>query len=82
MPGGLSGFDLARRALSVRPKLKVLLTSGFTAGRDAATDAFPLLEKPYETSALAHELRRLLGASPRRRRGAAPREVASSAVAS
>jgi CheY-like chemotaxis protein len=81
MLGGVSGFELARRALSVRPKLKVLLTSGFTAGRDGTTDAFPLLEKPYETSALARELRRLLGAAPRRRRREA-REVASSAAVS
>jgi len=61
MPGGMTGFQLAQRARQLRPRLKVLLTSGYVG--DAATawgDTFPLLDKPYESPALAARLRAIL----------------------
>jgi len=30
MPGGINGYELAERAISINPNQKVLLTSGFT----------------------------------------------------
>ncbi len=61
MPGGMTGFQLAQRARQLRPRLKVLLTSGYVG--DAAKawgDTFPLLDKPYESPALAARLRAIL----------------------
>jgi PAS domain S-box-containing protein len=71
MPGGVSGISLARTARELRRKLKVLLTSGYVGdGPALVTDEFPLLDKPYETHALAARLRKLLDAPRgRRRRG-------------
>ncbi len=56
MPGGLSGFDLARWIGEQYPALKVLLTSGFgeeivhTNGGDQLAR---LLSKPYSAGELA-----------------------------
>ncbi|MBV9901867.1 MAG: PAS domain S-box protein [Alphaproteobacteria bacterium] len=65
MPGGVSGVSLARTARELIPGLAVLLTSGFVGDATAADDAeFPLLDKPYETPAMAALLRKLLDARP------------------
>ena len=71
MPGGVSGVSLARTARELLPKLNVLLTSGYVGdGPALVTDEFPLLDKPYETHALAARLRKLLDAPRgRKRRG-------------
>jgi PAS domain S-box-containing protein len=71
MPGGVSGISLARTARELRRKLKVLLTSGYVGDGPALfTDEFPLLDKPYETRALAVRLRKLLDPPRgRKRRG-------------
>jgi CheY-like chemotaxis protein len=66
MSGGLSGLDLADRATSLRPDLRVLLTSGYPnhplladrPGKPA--EAF--IGKPYRTAALVAKIRSLLGA--------------------
>ena len=69
MPGGVSGVSLARTARELRPGLKVLLTSGFVGERQVMEGAeFPLLDKPYETSAMASMLRKLLDRSERKRK--------------
>jgi len=85
MPGGVSGVSLARTARELRPNLKVLLTSGFVGdGAVLETAEFPLLDKPYETSALAAKLRKLLDRPVgRRRRSARSRnhQAASTAAA-
>ncbi|MDG2523505.1 response regulator [Caulobacter segnis] len=63
MPGGMTGFELAQQARVLRPGMKVLLTSGYVGdGAQAWGDAFPLIDKPYETPALAARLRALLDA--------------------
>jgi PAS domain S-box-containing protein len=69
MPGGISGLDLARTARDLRPGLPVLLTSGFMGeGAVLETAEFPLLDKPYETAALAAKLRAVLDRPARKRR--------------
>ncbi len=64
MPGGLSGPDLARLALEVRPGLKVLYTSGYTENsvvHNGRLDAgVQLLTKPYRRQELARKLREVL----------------------
>jgi CheY-like chemotaxis protein len=63
MPGGMDGIELARTARTIRPKLKVMYTSGFagaqaaTLGRDIAGN---LLNKPYRKLDLARRLREAL----------------------
>jgi CheY-like chemotaxis protein len=61
MPGGLSGPDLAEQAKTVRPRLKILFTSGFpdVHGRERPQDA-PLLCKPYRGQELALKLHAVL----------------------
>jgi signal transduction histidine kinase/CheY-like chemotaxis protein len=63
MPGGMNGAQLAAAARQRRPKLKVLLTSGYTTA--ALTDQqrgerlpadVPLLHKPYRREELAQTL--------------------------
>src|SRR5690606_18092706 len=64
MPGGLSGPELARQALTLRPGLKVLFTSGYAEG--AMDGGLPgglagnLLSKPYRREELARKLREVL----------------------
>ena len=65
MPGGMSGFDLARWAQQNMPSVRVLLTSGFAedvarAGEATAPD-LEVLRKPYTGDELARALRAALG---------------------
>jgi two-component system NtrC family sensor kinase len=61
MPGGMNGLQLSVEARRLRPKLKVLLTSGYTAGIEAtSTEDIPLLTKPYDRGQLASQLRAVL----------------------
>ncbi len=66
MAGGLSGVQLARAALAMRPDLKVLFTSGFSQEdpevMKALSDGAPLLKKPYRRAELTRALSRILGA--------------------
>jgi len=63
MPGGLGGHDLARAALALRPKLRVLFTSGFPgalfAGAGRPTEA-QVLGKPYRLQELERKVREVL----------------------
>jgi PAS domain S-box-containing protein len=56
MPGGLSGWDVAGRALEVRPGIKVLLTSGYAEDTaptdDALSRSLKVLRKPYHQADL------------------------------
>ncbi|MBV8168390.1 MAG: response regulator, partial [Alphaproteobacteria bacterium] len=65
MPGGLDGQELAQRAQAMRPGLKVLFTSGFTAAAGTAGDvalADRLLTKPFRKADLARRVRAILDA--------------------
>jgi PAS domain S-box-containing protein len=64
MPGGLSGFDLARWMRANRPELPVLLTSGFAEdiarGDEPDANQPPMLRKPYTQAELAKMLRQAM----------------------
>ena len=64
MPGGMTGYELARAARKSYPKLKILLTSGYTAHGMATGfqegESLELLAKPYRKSDLARKLRQVL----------------------
>jgi CheY-like chemotaxis protein len=62
MPGGISGMSLAREARSLRPDLKVLLTTGYAEHRlvdDPDANRW-VIEKPYRRAALAQRIRAIL----------------------
>ena len=64
MPRGMNGAELARRAQGLRPGLRVLLTSGYTAqalsSEHGIAPGLPLLRKPYRGAELAREVRAAL----------------------
>jgi two-component system cell cycle sensor histidine kinase/response regulator CckA len=66
----LSGPELARRMESVRPGVRTLFVSGYTAetvrGRGRLPDDSAFLEKPFHQLALLRAIRGLLSAAPRR----------------
>ena len=59
MPGGISGIELARKVRDRFPELPVLLTTGYSE-QVAGAHGFPVLQKPYEMTALANALGDLL----------------------
>jgi CheY-like chemotaxis protein len=65
MPG-MSGLQLSRRMLAVRPELPILLVSGYAGSMDPAewrqAGIRELITKPYETRQLAKALRTQLAA--------------------
>ncbi len=64
MPGGLNGRALAAQLLSIKPGLKVIYTSGYSAdvmGKEfTAGSGDNFLQKPYELPVLASTIRRVL----------------------
>lgn len=67
MPGGMSGFDLAKWMRQNAPGTRVLLTSGFAEdiarSGEAALSELEILRKPYSGAELARALRRALDSS-------------------
>ncbi len=62
MPGGMNGYELAEKALVLRPEIKVLLTSGFTGDAAQVQEyAGMLLHKPYSKTELAQSVKEVLG---------------------
>lgn len=63
MPGEKSGVDLAREAVALRPRLPVILSSGYTGEvLSAAEEApWPLLRKPYGADDLARYIADAVG---------------------
>jgi CheY-like chemotaxis protein/HPt (histidine-containing phosphotransfer) domain-containing protein len=64
LPNGVSGLNLARQAQALRPSLKVLLASGFSATAFEAEGGtnLPLLKKPFKRQELAEAVQRVLDA--------------------
>jgi len=66
MPGGMGGADVAARATTLRPSLKVLFTSGYAenaiVNHGRLEPGLHLLRKPYRRRELALKLRELLDA--------------------
>jgi PAS domain S-box-containing protein len=76
MPGGMNGVDLARKTRELRPKLKIIYSSGFPA--DALSERSgmqldaPLLRKPYQRAEFAAIIQRTMEeAAPDERNGLA-----------
>ena len=65
MPGAMNGAQLASEARRVRPELKVLLTSGYTAAalsfEHGLPDNLTVVGKPYRREQLAEKLRLMIG---------------------
>ncbi len=64
MPGGLNGYDLARKVQGLFPDVKILLTSGYASDvistKLGASGEHKVLHKPYRQSELAERLQALL----------------------
>ena len=64
MPGGMSGFDLARQVRERFPRVRIVLTSGYSAELMSQTDIAQLdlqvLRKPYRQAELARVFRAVL----------------------
>jgi CheY-like chemotaxis protein len=64
MPRGVSGRELADRAVKARPGLKVLFTSGYTENaiihHGRLDEGVHLLSKPYQRDDLARKVREVL----------------------
>lgn len=60
MPGGMDGFQLAQKAKSMRPNLRVIYMSGYysSEARGAAPIFGPIMHKPFRTTALLDEVGR------------------------
>jgi CheY-like chemotaxis protein len=69
MPGGMSGFDLARQVRQRWPAARIVLTSGYSAELMSQADIAQLdlevLRKPYRQSELARAFRTALADRPR-----------------
>ena len=66
MPGGMSGFDLARWVSEHRPALPIVLTTGFAQGasNEGIKLAHPILHKPHSRNELAQALATALAQKP------------------
>jgi len=64
MPGGMTGYDLAKQARQRRPNLPILLTTGYASEAVAAEapkiEKLQLLMKPYRMNDLEDRLRQVL----------------------
>ena len=64
MPGAMTGIDLGEQARTMKPKLKIILMTGY-AGRDRMRDLdtcpFPVLRKPFDRDQLVNALKRGTG---------------------
>ena len=62
MPGGMTGLELAKAALAMKPEVKVLFTSGYAEPAIARLGlrAGAWLKKPYTADELAEKIRQVL----------------------
>lgn len=64
MPGAMNGVQLASEVRRLRPEIKVLLTSGYTAdalsSQHGLAKDVPLLAKPYQSGQLVRQLEALV----------------------
>jgi CheY-like chemotaxis protein len=64
MPGGLNGFDLARRAQALRPTLKVIFISAYSMAETvlhARSASEAILRKPFRHEQVMSQVRRTFG---------------------
>ena len=64
MPGGISGYDLAREASAIDPALKVLVVSGYTGTtvsyESPQNKKYPFLAKPYSHKAFLAKVKSVI----------------------
>ena len=61
MPQGMSGLDLVREARSLRPDLRVILTSGYSPQAVLQEGGpIPLIKKPYRLAELVRRIGEVL----------------------
>ena len=60
MPGDITGYDLARLALTLSGNMKIVLTSGYTGSAEKSQFDDALLKKPYTYQQLAVHIRAVL----------------------
>jgi len=62
MPGGLTGYDVAREARARHPDLKVIYMSGYAdpAAREGTAEDTPFLPKPFRPDDLARAVGRMI----------------------
>jgi CheY-like chemotaxis protein len=63
MPGKMDGVGLARAIRALRPKLPILLMTGYSANAMEIGAQFPILRKPYQLHELSRELQKLTAKS-------------------
>jgi PAS domain S-box-containing protein len=63
MPGGMSGIALARQARTIRPGVRVLLTTGYSGMDAPTTDEIPVISKPFRAAELSKTIARMIGQS-------------------
>jgi len=67
MPGGMTGHELASEVLKLRPRAKILFTSGYTQlavnRTEKGTDAHRTISKPHRKEDLARAIRDVLDRS-------------------
>jgi PAS domain S-box-containing protein len=70
MPGGISGMELGEKLQQMKPGLKIVLMSGYSAeimkSEARSTLGVAFLPKPFESKTLATIIRQCLDGSPRR----------------
>jgi len=77
MPEGMNGYQLAAAARAIDPRVKILLTLGYSAGHRPSHDpSLPLLHKPYTRTQLAAHIRAALDERPDEYQRAARRRAA------
>ena len=61
----MSGFDLAKSVIEMRPEIKVLYMSGYTDNRVSVSwvleSSVPFLHKPFTAAGLTQKVREVLG---------------------
>jgi DNA-binding NtrC family response regulator len=73
MPGGIDGVELARRVAVSRPRIQVLLMSGYQSEAFALRDSWQFLSKPFRAGDLVSKVEEILAT-----RCSAPRWTTSS----
>ena len=59
MPGEMDGLSFARHLKTIRPKLPILLATGYSDAAIDVRDEFPILRKPYEIHQLSQAIAKL-----------------------
>jgi CheY-like chemotaxis protein/signal transduction histidine kinase len=59
MPGEMDGLSFARHLKTIRPKLPILLATGYSDAAVDVRDEFPILRKPYEIHQLSQAIAKL-----------------------